>query len=399
MKLRFDRVIPETPETFHNAFEAALRETAARPAARPVRLRPAVVLAASMAVLLLAGTAFAITNSLGLWDFLQHFGGREVPSDTPPQTEIIDSSAASDDYTFTVLEAYREGRNVTILASLSENGAEMDDFLPWESVHIRTEDNVYLEVLDEHTVVDGASCHVLTCILPEDAPDETTLYVSLDWYVKDDIPVTLTRREGTAYGNVTADHTTIAGTGITFTDMVLETTALNRTLTLRYTFDPEAVTPPELPSQYMTYYTGGDNVYHTKADCAALTGTVEEIALKDIDRQNMVSCAEDGCTFFTTEYEPLWDSLYLELLDVEGNPLPSDSLMERGLIQLGSQERRVTLPDGRVVIESTLIEEPAGESFETVFLLDGLPETIRLRVYDCDTKYRWKDTVTLTIQE
>ena len=42
-----------------------------------------------------------------------------IPATTqtvPPETETVNASVSSDDYVFTVLEAYREGRTVTIFA-------------------------------------------------------------------------------------------------------------------------------------------------------------------------------------------------------------------------------------------------------------------------------------------
>lgn len=396
MKIRFDRVVPETPESFHNVIENTLAQTAAN-ARRTSRVRPSAVLAAALVCLLLAGSAFAVGAHLGLWDFLSMHSRREIPSAVPPETETVNASVSSDDYVFTVLEAYREGRTVTIFAQLEQPGVSMTNFLPWESVAIRTENDHYLEVLDEQTTYNGVSCHVLTCALPEDAPETTTLYVSLDWYAKGDIPVTVTRRDVSTAVDAIADHMTLEGTGLTFTDIRLETTALNRTLTLQYTFDPAALSEPTLPSPYLTYHTCGDT-YHTKADCPALTGTPREIELKDIVRESLTACSEPGCTFFTEAYEPLPDGIYLELLDAEGNLLPCASLEEQAVISPNAPAQTIERPGGKDVLVYD-DSAPESQTFETTFLLDGLPDTLQLRAYDCWTKYRWQDTITLTLPQ
>ena len=48
MKNRFDHVVPETPASFHDSLERALRATAERER-RSVRLRPAALIAAALA--------------------------------------------------------------------------------------------------------------------------------------------------------------------------------------------------------------------------------------------------------------------------------------------------------------------------------------------------------------
>ena len=50
-------------------------------------------------------------------------------------------------------------------------------------------------------------------------------------------------------------------------------------------------------------------------------------------------------------------------------------------------------------LESEPLLSSESRSGETVFLLDGLPEVVQLRAYDCWTKHRWADTITLHISE
>ena len=70
MKNRFDHVVPETPASFHDSLERALRATAERER-RSVRLRPAALIAAALA-LVLAGAALGsamITVGVERWLF------------------------------------------------------------------------------------------------------------------------------------------------------------------------------------------------------------------------------------------------------------------------------------------------------------------------------------------
>ncbi len=375
MKNRFDRVVPETPASFHDSLERALRATAERER-RSVRLRPAALIAAALA-LVLAGAALALGDRMGLWSFLKQYAGREIPAKQPPAVEVLDRSARFGDYILTVSEAYREGRTASILVEIAEDAevSSLSEPLPWEMLQVETDDGEELDVLsDDERIIDGRIYHLLTCMLPEDAPETVNLQVSLAFWDGQSIPVSLQSREASASAGVSADHTELAGTGLSFTDFNLEITSLNRTLTLRYTFDPAQLTAPTLPSPYCTYYTGGDGVYHTDPQCAQLS-SAREVTLADIADEGLTACGEEGCNPLAEVYEPLPDGVYLELLDAEGNPLPCESLESEPLL---SSESR---------------------SGETVFLLDGLPEVIQLRAYDCWTKHRWADTITLHISE
>lgn len=377
MKLRFENVIPPTPEAFHETIESTLRKTSAKLDVRPARLRATVILAAALIAILLAGTGFAIVNQISLWDFLKGYSTYDIPAELPPQTDVVNQSLSSDDYVFTVLEAYREGRTATILARISENAkvSKLDEQLPWETVYVEMEDGTILEIMDEPRIIDGTICHAITCSLPEDTPDNVTLHVGLAWHVQGKIPVTLTRRDSAALANVTADHLTLEGTGIHFTDISYETTALNRTLTLHYTFDPAALTTPDLPSSLRGYYTGGDGVYHTIENCSMMNGSAHEITFSDIVSGSMTCCTEKNCTFFTDTYEPLLDGIYFELTDAEGNILACDTLNDQ------------------------TAAPPQDLVYKTTFLLDGPHDVIRIRAYDCWTKYRWQDTIKLEIKE
>lgn len=376
MKYRFDLVVPDTPTSFHNKLESVLRQTELAKKARPVYYRSVIAFAAVL-LMLLAGTALAITNSLGLWDFLSSYSDRDIPAETPPNVESVGSSADSDRYVFSVVEAYREGRAVTLLARMSEKDAdaELTEPLPWECVQVQLEDGRYLEILDEQQNVAGSSYHAITCILPEDAPEVQMLYVWLEGYVNERIPVAVTGNAPTDAIMVEADRLTMHGPGITFTDFSAEISALNRTLILRYGIDLESVETPALPSQFLQYYGDAEGVYHTNMNCPALVGEAKEMQLKDIVRENASACREESCNPFAEKYEPLIDGIYLELLDAEGNLLPCEMLEDR------SQRSE----DGKVC--------------EAVFLLDGMPKEIVVRAYDCWTKYRWADTVLLRIQE
>lgn len=377
MKLRFDNVIPPTPEAFHETIESTLRKTSAIPHVRPARLRATIILAAALIVVLLTGTGFAIANQISLWDFLKGYSTYDIPAEQPPQTDVVNLSLSSDDYVFTILEAYREGRTVTILARISENAkvSDLKEQLPWETVYIEMEDGTILEIVDEPRIIDGTICHAITCSLPEDSPDDITLHVGLAWHIQGKIPVTLTQSDHATLANVTADHLTLDGTGIHFTDIRYETTSLNRTLTLHYTFDQEALTTPDLPSSLRGYYTGGDGVYHTIEDCSTMNGSAQEITFYDIISGNMTCCTEKNCTFFTDTYEPLFDGIFFELTDADGNILSCDTLNDQ------------------------MAAPPQDSVYKTTLLLNGPHDVIHIRAYDCWTKYRWRDTITLKINK
>ena len=375
MKNRFDHVVPETPAAFHDSLERTLRAIAEKER-RSVRLRPAVLIAAVLA-LALAGVALALGSRMGLWSFLRQYANRDIPAKQSPVVEVLGRSARFGDYVLTVGEAYREGRTASILVEIAEDAevSNLTEWLPWEMIQVKIDDSESLDVLsDDQRIVDGRIYHLLTCILPEDAPETVNLHVSLAFWDGQSIPISLQSREASASADVSADHTSLAGTGILFTDFDLEITALNRTLTLRYTFDPAQLTAPTLPSPYLTYYTGGDGVYHTDPQCAQLR-SAREVTLADIIDEELTACGEDGCDPLSEVYEPLPDGIYLELLDAQGNPLPCEALESEPLL---SSESR---------------------NGETVFLLDGLPEVVQLRAYDCWTKHRWMDTITLRISE
>ena len=361
MKNRFDHVVPETPASFHDSLERALRATAERER-RSVRLRPAALIAAALA-LVLAGAALALGDRMGLWSFLKQYADREIPAKQPPAVEVLDRSARFGDYILTVSEAYREGRTASILVEIAEDAevSSLSEPLPWEMLQVETDDGEELDVLsDDERIIDGRIYHLLTCMLPENAPETVSLQVSLAFRDGQSIPVSLQSREASASAGVSAGHTELAGTGVRFTDFNLEITSLNRTLTL--------------PSPYCTYYTGGDGVYHTAPQCAQLS-SAREVTLADIADEGLTACCEESCNPLAAVYEPLPDGVYLELLDAESNPLRCESLESEPLL---SSESR---------------------SGETVFLLDGLPEVIQLRAYDCWTKHRWADTITLHISE
>ena len=91
MKNRFDRIVPETPASFHDSLERALRATTERER-RSVRLRPAALIAAALA-LVLAGAALALGDRMGLWSFLKQYADREIPAKQPPAVEVLDRSA------------------------------------------------------------------------------------------------------------------------------------------------------------------------------------------------------------------------------------------------------------------------------------------------------------------
>lgn len=376
MKYRFDRVIPETPKSFHDRLEAALRQTEIDKKARSVYYSTVIIFAATLAMLL-TGTALAITNSLGLWDFLKSYSDRDIPAKNPPTVEEVGSSAESDEYVFTVVEAYREGRAVTILVRMSEKGGSsaLEKPLPWEDVQVQTEDGKYLEILDEQQNVAGNSYHVITCMLPEDASEEQKLYVWVEGYVNERIPVAVPQGKAANAVGVEADHMTMRGSGVIFTDFAVEVSALNRALVLRYVVDAQGMEEPTLPSQYLQYYGDAAGVYHTVRNCSAVTGEVSEIQLKDIIQKKMKVCDEENCNPFAERYEPLADGVYLELLDAEGNMLSCKLLEDRS--KRGTE----------------------GELCEAVFLLDEMSEEIVVRAFDCWTKYRWEDTVRLKIQK
>lgn len=317
MKNRFDHVVPETPASFHDSLERALRATAERER-RSVRLRPAALIAAALA-LVLAGAALALGDRMGLWSFLKQYAGREIPAKQPPAVEVLDRSARFGDYILTVSEAYREGRTASILVEIAEDAevSSLSEPLPWEMLQVETDDGKELDVLsDDERIIDGRIYHLLTCMLPEDAPETVSLQVSLAFWDGQSIPVSLQSREASASAGVSADHTELAGTGLSFTDFNLEITSLNRTLTLRYTFDPAQLTAPTLPSPYCTYYTGGDGVYHTDPQCAQLS-SAREVTLADIAGEGLTACGEEGCNPLAAVYEPLPDGVYLELLDAQ----------------------------------------------------------------------------------
>lgn len=382
-KSDFERMIPATPDSFHEMIERTLRRTEEESYMKRKAIRPAIAILAALIVTSMVGGALAVGSHLGLWDFAKNFTGRTTPSDTAPQSEWLGQTVSDDHSIFTLLEAYYEGSTINVLSEMADaEGVPYDGGFVFVPVFTLGE-GIVPDQTTEHQIVDGTCLFYTTIVVPEGSPD--TLTLTAEGPVQETCTLSVTRAEGAqTRSGIRADHTTIAGTGITFTDFLIERTALNCTLTLDYTYDTSAITPPELPSCYLDYFTADGAVYHADRECEGLSGSIRQCAYGEIAA--MSPCTLEGCNPMAGEFGPEYDGLYLELTDARGEVLPFESVDSSALIGYDPAAGSANGLTG---------------SGQVVFWIDAesIPEEIGLRIYDAWTKHRWKDTVTLILPQ
>lgn len=368
---RFEGALPPTPESFRRAVVRAMQKTEEEPM-RKRTLRVS-LLAAVLAAILLIGTALAVGSRLGILEFLGQ-AGRTTPAGEAPDIERPGTAASNGKYTLTVSEAYFAGDTANILVEVARTGEPFaPDEIPFWGPTVETGDGEELPCEHEERWVDGKMYYYFVCALPDGAGDQLTLCIASP-FTDEPVPVPLTKRPEGAEANVAAGDAAIDGAGIAFEEISLSRTALDIALTLTYTVDRSAIRAPELPSGNLTYFTGGDGVYHMNPECPAMGGAARPCPFEEI-AGGMRSCTLPGCSFFTEPFEAEEAGVMFELVDAQGNVLETDGLNSALLLE-----------DGRYR-ETLLIRS------------ETIPESFRIRAFDCWTKYRWRDTVEVSAAE
>jgi len=367
----FNGALPPTPESFHRAVVRALQKTEEEPMKkRTVRVS---IVAAVLAAILLVGTALAVGSHLGILEFLGQTG-RVTPAGETPDIERPGTAVSNGKYTLTVCEGYCAGDTANILVEVARS---KEPFAPGEipfwgpSVKAGADDDLPCE--HEERWIDGKIYYYFVCALPDGAAEALTLYIESP-FTDEPVPVPLSKRPESASADVAAGDRTIDGAGITFDGISLSRTALDIALTLTYSVDRSAIRAPELPSPNLAYFTGGDGVYHMNPDCLAIVGDARPCPFDEI-AGGMRSCSLPGCSFFTEPFSAGEVGFVFELVDAQGDVLETGGL-DSGLL----------LEDGRYR-ETLLIRSEA------------IPESFRIRAFDCWTKYRWRDTVEVSATE